>query len=109
MLTEIRVPKTGPGGFAYEKFNRRAQDWATVGAVAVRTNGATHVGLVNMGSVPIRASAVEAALASGASIADAAEHAADGTEPPDDLNATPAYRAHLARVLVRHALETASS
>ena len=51
MLTEIRVPKTGPGGFAYEKFNRRAQDWATVGAVAVRTNGATHVGLVNMGSV----------------------------------------------------------
>ena len=108
MLTEIRVPKTGPGGFAYEKFNRRAQDWATVGAVAVRTNGATHVGLVNMGSVPIRASAVETALASGASIADAAEHAADGTEPPDDLNATPVYRAHLARVLVRRALEGAS-
>ena len=62
-----------------------------------------------MGRVPIRASAVETALASGASIADAAEHAADGTEPPDDLNATPAYRAHLARVLVRRALETASS
>jgi aerobic carbon-monoxide dehydrogenase medium subunit len=109
LLTEIRVPKTGSTGFAYEKFNRRAQDWATVGAVAVRTNGATHVGLVNMGSVPIRATAVESALAGGASIADAAEHAADGTEPPDDLNATPAYRAHLARVLVRRALETASS
>ena len=108
LLTEIRVPKTGPGGFAYEKFNRRAQDWATVGAVAVRTNGATHVALVNMGSIPLRAPAVERALADGASIADAADHAADGTEPPDDLNATPAYRAHLARVLVRRALEAAS-
>ena len=59
LLTEIRVPKIGPGGFAYEKFNRRAQDWATVGAVAVRTNGAMHVALVNMGSTPLRAPAVE--------------------------------------------------
>jgi aerobic carbon-monoxide dehydrogenase medium subunit len=108
LLTEIRVPKVGPGGFAYEKFNRRAQDWATVGALAVRTNGTTHVALVNMGSTPLRAPAVESALAAGASFADAAEHAADGTEPPDDLNATPAYRAHLARVLVRRALETVS-
>jgi aerobic carbon-monoxide dehydrogenase medium subunit len=108
LLTEIRVPKTGPSGFAYEKFNRRAQDWATVGALAVRTNGATHVALVNMGSTPLRASGVERALAEGTSLADAADHAADGTEPSDDLNATPAYRAHLARVLVRRALETAS-
>ena len=53
LLTEIRVPKIGATGFAYEKFNRRAQDWATVGAVAVRTNGATHVALVNMGSTPL--------------------------------------------------------
>ena len=97
LLTEIRVPKIGPSGFAYEKFNRRAQDWATVGALAVRTNGATHVALVNMGSTPLRAPAVESALAGGASFADAADHAADGTEPPDDLSATPAYRAHLAR------------
>jgi len=106
LLTEIRVAKTGAAGFAYEKFNRRAQDWATVGAVAVR-NGAAHVALVNMGSTPLRATGVESALAAGASIADAAEHAADGTEPPSDLNASPEYRAHLARVLVRRALTEA--
>ena len=99
------MPKTGATGFAYEKFNRRAQDWAIVGAVAARVNGGTHVALVNMGTVPIRASAVEQALASGASVADAAAHAAEGTEPTSDLNASPEYREHLARVLTRRALE----
>jgi aerobic carbon-monoxide dehydrogenase medium subunit len=102
VVTEIRVPKVGPGN--YQKFNRRAQDWAIVGAVAVR-NGSTRVALTNMGSTPVRCTAVEEALAQGASIADAAQHAADGTEPPTDLNAGPEYREHLARVLVRRALE----
>src|SRR5262245_57003871 len=105
LLTEIRVPKSGPNGFAYEKFNRRAQDWAIVGAVAARVNGGTNVALVNMGSTPLRASAVEAALAQGANATDAAAHAAEGTEPTQDLNASPEYREHLARVLVRRALE----
>ena len=105
LLTEIRVPKSGATGFAYEKFNRRAQDWAIVGAVAARMNGDTHVALVNMGSTPLRAAGVEAALAQGANPADAAAHAAEGTEPTQDLNATPEYREHLARVLVRRALE----
>jgi carbon-monoxide dehydrogenase medium subunit len=105
LLREIRVPKSGPNGFAFQKFNRRAQDFAIVGAVAARTNGATHVGLINMGSTPLRATAVEDALAQGASAADAAAHAAEGTEPTTDLNATPEYREHLARVLVRRALE----
>ena len=63
LLTEIRVPKTGANGFSYQKFNRRAQDWAIVGAVAARTNGAVHVALVNMGATPMRAAGVEAALA----------------------------------------------
>jgi carbon-monoxide dehydrogenase medium subunit len=106
LLTEIRVPKVGPDGFGFQKFNRRAQDWAIVGAVAVR-NGATRVALVNMGTTPLRADGVEEALAAGASVADAASRAADGTEPPSDLNADPEFRAHLARVLVRRALETA--
>jgi aerobic carbon-monoxide dehydrogenase medium subunit len=107
LLTEIRVPKTGAGGYSYQKFNRRAQDWAIVGAVALR-NGATRVALVNMGATPLRATGVEAALASGASIEDATARAADGTEPPTDLNATPEFREHLARVLVRRALEAAA-
>jgi aerobic carbon-monoxide dehydrogenase medium subunit len=103
LLTEIRVPKAGAG--TYVKFNRRAQDWAIVGAIAVKVNGSTRVALTNMGSVPVRARAVEAALAGGASATDAAASAADGTEPPSDLNASPEYRQHLARVLTRRALE----
>ena len=107
MLTEIRVPKAPGDGWNYQKFNRRAQDWAIVGAAAVTVNGGTNVALVNMGSVPLRASAVEAALSGGASAADAAEQAAEGTDAPTDLNATPDYRNHLARVLTRRALEAA--
>ena len=61
-----------------------------------------------MGTTPLRAAGVEAALVAGASIADAAEHAAEGTEPPSDLNASPEYREHLARVLVRRALTEAN-
>ncbi|WP_419912224.1 FAD binding domain-containing protein [Candidatus Poriferisodalis sp.] len=107
MLTEIRVPKAPGAGWNYQKFNRRAQDWAIVGAAAVTVNGGTNVALVNMGSVPLRASATEAALAGGASAAEAAEQAAEGTDAPTDLNATPDYRNHLARVLTRRALEAA--
>jgi aerobic carbon-monoxide dehydrogenase medium subunit len=105
MLTEIRVPKAR-GGWSFQKFNRRAQDWAIVGVAAV-ANGATRVALVNMGPTPVRAIATEQALAGGASIADAAAQAAEGTEPSADLNASVEYRRHLATVLVRRALEEA--
>ena len=107
LLTEIRIPKIAGAGWSYQKFHRRAQDWAIVGVAAVR-NGSAAVALVNMGSVPLRATAVEQALAGGASAEDAAAAAADGTEPPSDLNATVEYRQHLARVLVRRALEECS-
>jgi carbon-monoxide dehydrogenase medium subunit len=108
MLTEVRIPVAAEGG-SYQKFNRRAQDWAVVGACAVRVGPATNVALVNMGSVPLRATAVEAALSAGATVADAAALAADGLDPPDDLNASAEFRAHLARVLVRRALEEAGA
>ena len=108
MLTEIRLPKVAGAGWSYQKFNRRAQDWAIVGVAAVR-NGVTGVALVNMGSVPLRATAVEQAIRDGVSAADAAGHATEGTEPPADLNATTEYRQHLARVLVRRALEEAGA
>ena len=111
VLTEIRVPATGSRGWAFRKFNRRAQDWAIVGVAAVLADGAgtvPGVGLVNMGSVPLRARGVEDALAGGASVGDAAEQAAEGTEPSGDLNASPEFRRQLARVLTRRALESAS-
>jgi carbon-monoxide dehydrogenase medium subunit len=108
MLTEIRVPKVTGAGWSYQKFRRRALDWAIVGVAAVR-NGSTGIGLVNMGPTPVRATAVENALAAGASIGDAAVLAAEGTEPPTDLNGDQEYRTHLAQVLVRRALQEASA
>jgi carbon-monoxide dehydrogenase medium subunit len=108
MLIEIRVPKVTGAGWSYQKFNRRALDWAIVGVAAVR-NGTTGVALVNMGQTPLRASAVEQALTQGASAGDAARSAAEGTEPSADLNASVEYRKHLAQVLVRRALEEAGA
>jgi aerobic carbon-monoxide dehydrogenase medium subunit len=115
VVTEIRVPKLGTSrGWSYLKFNRRAQDWATVGVATVvrRENGTIEdaaVALTNMGSTPLRARAVEQALAgvSVDSVPGAAEHAADDTSPPTDTNASADFRRHLARVLTRRALEEA--
>lgn len=102
VLTEIRVPRaTG----TYVKFNRRAQDWATVGVAVARVNGDVRVGLTSMGATPLRATAVEEALASGADAATAADRADEGTSPSSDTNGSAEYRRFLARVLVRRALE----
>ena len=118
ILTGIRVPKLGPGwGYRYEKFHRTAQAWAIVGvATAVRRgNGQvteSRVGLTNMGMVPVKAAAVEAAAAGIPATADAlgqaASHAADGTSPPHDMNGSAEYRRHLARVLTGRALAAAA-
>ncbi len=105
LLTEIRIPKLDTQGWSFQKFNRRAQDWAIVGVATVRANGSTGVGLVNMGSTPLLASAVMNAVKSGANAADAAALANEGTEAQSDINASSEYREHLARVLVRRSLE----
>ncbi len=109
LLTEIRVPKMNGAGWSFQKFNRRAQDWAIVGVAAWRRNGDSGVGLVNMASTPVLASSVSSALSGGASIEDAAEQAAAEADPQADLNASVEYRQHLAKVLTRRALEQASS
>jgi aerobic carbon-monoxide dehydrogenase medium subunit len=105
LLTEIRVPRPQAAGWSFQKFTKRAIDWAIVG-VAVQGG---NVALVNMGQTPLRATAVEQALAGGAGAAAAAEHAAEGTSPSDDLTASRGYREHLARVLVRRAVEEAGA
>ena len=107
MLVEVRVPKMSSAGWGFEKFNRRAQDWAIVGVAAWREGTRAGVALVNMGSTPVYCSSVVDALAAGASVAEAADLAATEAEPQSDNNATAEYRAHLARVLVRRALESA--
>ncbi|HBU76434.1 MAG: carbon monoxide dehydrogenase [Acidimicrobiaceae bacterium] len=109
MLTEIRVPKMNGAGWSFQKFNRRAQDWAIVGVAAWRNGSDAGVALVNMASVPVLATSVGSAIASGASIEDAAEQAAIEADPQADLNASVEYRQHLARVLTRRALEEASA
>lgn len=105
LLIEVRIPKLDAQGWSFQKFNRRAQDWAIVGVAAVRANGSTGVALVNMGSTPLLATGVMDAVKAGANAADSAEHANEGTEPQSDINASVEYREHLARVLVRRALE----
>jgi carbon-monoxide dehydrogenase medium subunit len=118
VLVEIRLPKLGEGwGTCYEKFNRVAQAWSIVAVAAAvrRQNGSiteARVALTNMGTTPLRATAVEQALAGKAAsaewLADAASHAAEGTSPTSDVNAQADYRAHLATVLTKRALTKAA-
>jgi carbon-monoxide dehydrogenase medium subunit len=117
VLTEVQLPALDGFGFGYQKFNRRSEDWAMVAVCAVVKAGDggaedVRVGLTNMGSTPLRASAVEEALRgqplNAESIAQAAEQAAEGTDPPADLNASAEYKQHLARVLCKRALMEAA-
>jgi aerobic carbon-monoxide dehydrogenase medium subunit len=119
IVTSVNIPALEGYGFGYEKFNRRQEDWAMVAVGALIKKGGdgtcadVRVGLTHMGSVPLRATAVEEALRgrplTADSIAAAAENAAEGTEPPSDLNASQDYKRHLARVLCKRALVAASS
>jgi aerobic carbon-monoxide dehydrogenase medium subunit len=117
VLTEIHLPALDGWGFSYQKFNRRSEDWAMVAVSAVvKQTGdiceEVRVGLTNMGSRALRASHVEEALRgkplNADTIAAAAEQAAEGTDPPADLNASAEYKSHLARVLTRRALSEAA-
>ena len=107
MLVEIRVPSNPGERWAFEKLTKRAQDWAIVGAAVTRRASGVGVALINVAPVPLRAAAVEEALAAGAGADEAAQLAAEGTDPSSDFNASPEYRRHLARVLVRRALQKA--
>jgi carbon-monoxide dehydrogenase medium subunit len=118
VITEVRLPALDGWAYGYEKFTRRAEDWAMVGVCALvkRAPDGTcedvRVGLTHMGPTALRATAAEQALRGqsldAATIGQAAEQAAEGTDPPGDLNATPDYKRHLARVLTRRALEEAT-
>jgi carbon-monoxide dehydrogenase medium subunit len=118
ILTSLRLPALDGYGHAYQKFNRRREDWAMVAVCALVKRAGdgscedVRIGLTHMASVPLRARAAERALRGqpldAERIAAAAEQAAEGTDPPGDLNATPDYKRHLARVLCRRALTEAA-
>jgi len=101
VLTAVRIPRRPGVPWGYQKFVRRANDWAIVGVAAI----AGRIALANMGPRPLRAIAAEEALAAGASATEAAAHAAEGTSPGEDIHADRDYRRHLARVLTRRALQ----
>jgi carbon-monoxide dehydrogenase medium subunit len=108
IVCEIVFP-VASGPHKYIKFRRRLFDWAIVAAGAQQVNGGWRVGLTNCGPTPVRCTAVEQALAGGASVEEAAAHASDGLSPSGDLRASPEYKLHLARVLSRRAIEQASA
>lgn len=118
LLTEVRVPALGESdGWEYVKLSRRAPDFALVSVAAVvRTNGKrvcsqADVVLGSVGPVPLRASAVEAALRDKPidrlDAADAARATALGPNTLSDVHADSAYRKEVAPVCVRRALEAA--
>ncbi len=107
LLIEIRVPKVPDAGWSFQKFNRRAIDWAIVG-VAVVAGDRPGIGLVNMASTPVRSTAAEAAVAGGAGPEEAGAVASEGLDPPEDINASVDFRRHLAGVLVRRGLTEAA-
>ncbi|MER8010688.1 xanthine dehydrogenase family protein subunit M [Streptomyces sp. NPDC094149] len=116
LLVEVRLPKSDGWGFHYEKFHRVSQSWAMVGVAALVRRDDGHIaeariGLTNMGSVPLRATATERALTGAGdaeAVARAAGSAAEGTRASQDASATPEYREHLTRVLTRRAVLAAA-
>jgi carbon-monoxide dehydrogenase medium subunit len=106
IVIEVVFP-VAAGPHKYIKFRRRLFDWAIVGAAAQKMDGHWRIGLTNVGPTPVRAKAVEDALAKGAKPEEAAQHASDGLNPSGDLRASPEYKKHLARVLTKRAIEQA--
>jgi carbon-monoxide dehydrogenase medium subunit len=116
LLVEVRVPRLSGWTAHYEKFHRSAQAWALVGVAAAvrRQNGSiaeARVALTNMGPTPVRASAVEAALAGASDLGTvkaAAAHAGEAASPPSDISGSAEYRRHLAGVLTARAVAAAA-
>jgi aerobic carbon-monoxide dehydrogenase medium subunit len=110
ILTEVRISAVPAGsGSAYASLEQRASGYALVGVAAVAGAGASRarVAITGVGPTAYRASAVERALANGASIAEAATHATDGVEVGADIHADREYRSAMAAVYVGRALEAA--
>ena len=109
ILSALRVPTT-PKSVAYEKFAQKASGFAICGVAAVIEAGAARIGITGVAGKAYRASAVEAALRgkfSASLLPKASLKAADGVDALGDIHASPEYRAHLAGVLTRRALERA--
>ena len=117
ILYEVIVPADAPGtGWAYVKNPQPASGFAVAGVAAqVNVKGgniaSARVGVTGLGSASFRAAAVETALtgkpASAATLAAASGLVAQGVDALSDVYAAADYRAHLAQVATRRALEAA--
>jgi carbon-monoxide dehydrogenase medium subunit len=117
LLTEIVLgPIAAGGGSAYRKLSQPASGYSIVGVAAVvaRSGGkitAARIGITGGGDAAYRASAVESAIVgsdgSAGAIASAAAHATDGQTVASDIHADATYRARMAAVYVRRAIEGA--
>ena len=116
ILTSISVPALPErGGDAYAKFPHPASGFAVIGVAArvvLDEKGGiaqVGVGITGIGPKAYRATGVESLLrgktASSKRFQEASSHAADGIEATGDIYASAEYRAHLARVYTRRALE----
>lgn len=114
ILKVIRVPGTAKSA-AYVKFAQKASGFAIAGVAAIvdKQRKEVAVGVTGVAPAAYRAASVEASLRgsdlSSATIASAAEKAADGVDPLSDIHASAEFRAHLARVQAKRALELAAS
>ncbi len=119
ILVEIRIPTPPPGsGGAYLKLERKVGDYATAGVAAQVTldddGRCTYagIGLTNVGYIPIKVTAAEAALVGGLLTDDALEEAArvaaEASQPSDDLRGSAAYKRDMVRVLTVRALRLAA-
>ena len=107
VVTAVRFP-VSTGRFAYTKFRRRLYDWAIAGVAVQETGSSWRVGYVNLATTPRRGVAVERALASGASAADAAAESGSDIDPTGDVRATAEYKRHLTQVLTVRTLQKAT-
>ena len=118
ILTSISVPALpARGGDAYAKLAHPASGFAVVGVAArvvLDEKGSiaqAGVGITGIGPKAYRAAAVEDVLrgkaASSKRLQEASAHAAEGIEATGDIYASAEYRAHLASVYTRRALEKA--
>lgn len=117
VITEVQVPVAK--GSAYAKFPHPASGYLVVSCGAVLTKddsgncASARIAVGGLAGKAVRASGVESALAGKPldldSIAAAAAHAAESTDPDDDIYASAEYKRHIATVFARRAIEAAAA
>jgi aerobic carbon-monoxide dehydrogenase medium subunit len=118
VLTSLRIPVCpGRTGSAIREFARRSGDFALAGALCAVTLDAggrierAAIGLLGLGSVPVRALQAEQAITGAApgdlDMTEVGLLAVADTDPPDDVHATSAYRRRVGAAMASQALTAA--